>query len=104
MYAYLARFIVKVDFLCVHNIQKDFKGNDEIGIDDGASLQPFIGGEASRMDDAHLLYDRGFTGFSRSYHRHALVLNLSASSGVRVRLPRSRILTVLSSVFLSLRI
>jgi hypothetical protein len=75
-YAYLASFIVEVDILCVDDIQKDFEGDDEIGIDDGASLLTFIRGEAPRVDDAHLLYDSRFTRFSRAYGHHALVPNL----------------------------
>lgn len=62
--ANLGGWIVEIDILCGHDLQKNFEGDDEVGIDDSASLQAFICWETSGVDDAHLLYDGGFARFS----------------------------------------
>lgn len=62
----LCRVILEADMLCVHNIQQDLEGDDQIGIDDGACLMPFIIRETTRVNDAHLLDDCGLSRFSRT--------------------------------------
>lgn len=62
----LCRVMLEADMLCVHNIQQNLEGDDQIGIDDGARLMPFIVRETTRVNDAHLLDDCGLSRFSRT--------------------------------------
>lgn len=57
---YLGRFMLEINALRIHDIQQDLEGNNQIGIDDGPCLVPFILWKATGMDDAHLLDDGRF--------------------------------------------
>jgi hypothetical protein len=48
----------KIDLLRGHDVQQDLECNDNVGIDDRASLPSLVFGETLRVDDAHL-FDNG---------------------------------------------